>query len=153
MENVNELFNALLKLIIAVAVIAIPILCKPLFEKLAKAIEAKIGKIDSEKKEKIFNASVKFLTALVNTTVAYLEQEFAKEIREGVIAGQVDRSELFALKDKAIKIIKLQISDTIKEVLETRIADVDSYIDNLVSEAVLKLKENMSVATLSITQD
>lgn len=153
MENVNELFTALLKLIIAVAVIAIPILLKPLFEKLAKAIEAKIGTIDSEKKEKIFNNAVKFLTALVNTTVAYLEQEFAKEIRESVVAGQANRSELFALKDKAIKIIKLQISDTVKEILESKIADVDSYIDNLVSEAVLKLKENMSVATLSITQD
>ena len=142
MSNINELTTALFKLVVAVVLIAVPILLKPLFEKLAKIIETKIGSIDEAKKEKIFNDAVKFLTDLVNTTVAYLEQEYAKELREKIANGTATREDLFKLKDKALIIIQAQTSDTIKELIAERISDVDSYIDNLISQAVLKIKEN-----------
>lgn len=142
MSNINELMSALFKLVVAVLLIAAPILLKPLFEKLAKIIETKIGTIDEEKKEKVFNDAVKFLTDLVNTTVAYLEQEYAKELREKIANGTATREDLFKLKDQALIIIQAQTSDTIKQLIAERISDVDSYIDNLISQAVLKIKEN-----------
>ena len=132
--------NFALKLIAGVILVAVPILLKPLIRKLADWLQIKINCISKEDADRIFEVTMKLLEKIVTTTVEYLEQEYGSEIRKGIVEGINSREELCELKDKAIEIVKSQITDSTLEILETKIPDVSAYIDNLVSEKVREMK-------------
>ena len=139
-ENFEILCSNLLKLVITALCIAIPILLKPLIKKFTDWVSGKIEALDDEKKVEAFNKAVEYLNRLVEVIVESIEQETASEIRKQIANGEATREDLCELKDVAISFVEAQLSDSVRKILESNIPDLDTYIADLVSQAVYCIK-------------
>lgn len=77
---------------------------------------------------------------LAGVTVGAIEQTTAKQLREAVKDGKVDKEELSALAAQAFAEIKGAISPAAQQVITENLGDFDAYLSNLIERKVLELK-------------
>lgn len=77
---------------------------------------------------------------LAGVTVGAIEQTTARQLREAVKDGKVDKEELQALAAKAFAEIKSGVSPVAQQVITNQLGDFDTYLTNLIERKVLELK-------------
>ncbi len=77
---------------------------------------------------------------LAGVTVGAIEQTTARQLREAVKDGRVDKEELQALAAQAFEEIKLGVSPAAQQVITGQLGDFDTYLTNLIEKKVLELK-------------
>lgn len=77
---------------------------------------------------------------LAGVTVGAIEQTTARQLREAVKDGKVDKEELQALAAQAFAEIKSGVSPTAQQVITNQLGDFDTYLTNLIERKVLELK-------------
>lgn len=77
---------------------------------------------------------------LAGVTVGAIEQTTARQLREAVKDGKVDKEELQALAAQAFAEIKAGISPIAQRVITEQLGDFDAYLQNLIERKVLELK-------------
>ncbi|MDI3480806.1 MAG: hypothetical protein PWQ97_461 [Tepidanaerobacteraceae bacterium] len=109
-------------------------------EKLAAEAE----KIRDEKQAELVKNAVARAKDLATTMVEKTEQTMASEMRQAVKDGKIDRVELQNLGIKVYEEVYSNLSDDVKQAIESEINDVYAYIQGLVESAVLRLKNGGS---------
>lgn len=110
--------------------------------KLKSKAEIQINEMSDEATRKLTQDALDKLSNLCETVVKSLEQEVASEIRKKLESGDssVSRDDLTILKDIAVNTVKSQITDELSKILESTIADVDTYINDKISACLLDMK-------------
>jgi vacuolar-type H+-ATPase subunit H len=108
--------------------------------KLVTKIQIETAKIKDEKQRKLVEDAINRVNSLVNSTVAKIEQTVAKDLRQAVADGKVDKAELLALGQQAVDEVYMQLSEDTKKLLADQLTDVDAFIRSLVEAQVLFIK-------------
>jgi vacuolar-type H+-ATPase subunit H len=108
--------------------------------KLKAKADVEIAKIQDEKQRKLISDAFARCNDLVVKVVGFTEQTVAKELREMVKDGKINKEELMACGKNAVDEIYSQLSDETKALLELEVNDVYGYIMNAVETEVLKIK-------------
>ena len=108
--------------------------------KLKVKLEAEAQNINDENVRKLAENAIKRISEIVTTVVGSIQQELVDDIKLGIEQGTHTREELLELKDMAIQNIMNQITPEIAEAATTQIQDINQYIADLVSAAVLALR-------------
>jgi hypothetical protein len=117
-------------------------------KKLQAKVELQTVQIADENQKKLVNDALDRITDLAQKTVAQIEQTTAKDLRQAVADGKVDKSELEALGQQAVTEIYSQLSLDAKAVLSTEVNDIQAYILNTVESELLKLKTTNTTANV-----
>lgn len=132
----NVLVNILIALITLLGAYVVLYL-----NKLQVKVVTEIGKIKDDKQQKLFTDAINRLNDLVLKTVTQIEQTTAKDLREAIKNGKVDKAELLALGKQAVDEVYLQLTDDSLEVLEQELTDVEDYIRASVEATVFNIKK------------
>jgi len=108
--------------------------------KLGIKAKAETQKISDDSLRQKLNDALDDTEDLTIKTVGSIEQETAKDLRQAVKDGKIDRSELVALSQKAVDTIKSQLEPEALQLLQDHFADFDAYLLNAVKNRVLKIK-------------
>jgi hypothetical protein len=108
--------------------------------KATAKVKAETENIADEKQRKLVQDALWRVEDLAIKTVESIEQTVAKETREAVKDGKVDRAELLALGTQAVDEIIGQLSEPTKTAIESEVNDLKTYVTSLVESAVLNLK-------------
>lgn len=108
--------------------------------KLVAKVKVETEKLQDEKQQKLFEDALNRVNDLIQKTVAQIEQTSAKQMREAVKDGKVDKAELEALGTLAVNNVYNQLTTDTKVVLSAELTDVEAYIQSAVEAAVLNLK-------------
>lgn len=105
-------------------------------------INVKIEKLADERAKDALEIAKANLENIVVATVTSLQQTLGDTIKESIKNGDGKYSyeDLSALKNKALILIKEQLTDASKEILTTAYSDLDSFIDYLIETKVYELK-------------
>lgn len=88
-----------------------------------------------------WDTAIKVIDAVTTATVATIEQETAKDLRQAVKDGRADREELLELSEKAYESILNQVKPEIMEILKNHVTDHHAYLENRIEQAVLEVKK------------
>ena len=78
---------------------------------------------------------------VVLVTVESAEQRVAKDLRDAVKDGKVDRAELLAVADSVKEQVLATLSDESIELLKKTFGDIETLIENMIESAVHNLKK------------
>ena len=78
---------------------------------------------------------------VVLVTVEAAEQRVAKDLRDAVKDGKVDRAELLAVADSVKEQVLATLSDESIELLKKTFGDIETLIENMIESAVHNLKK------------
>lgn len=78
---------------------------------------------------------------VVLVTVEAAEQRVAKDLRDAVKDGKVDRAELLAVADSVKEQVLATLSDESIELLKKTFGDIETLIKNMIESAVHNLKK------------
>ena len=106
----------------------------------AAKLRAQTAKIDDERERKLLDDALGDVEKLAYKTVAATEQTTARQLREAVKDGKVDRAELAKLGRRACMDITAAISPDAQMLITDKLGSFDDYVSKCVEEAVLKLK-------------
>lgn len=95
-----------------------------------------------------FDTASKIVDMVAHTTVLSLEQTKAKDLRNLVKDGKIDRNELTAVADEAYSMIVESVKDDVIATLEQGVSDIDTYIRNLIEKNVIEMKNNSAVGLM-----
>ena len=111
-----------------------------LINKVKVRTEVETAKIKDESQRQLINDALNRVQQLANDTVVATEQSIARELRESVKDGKIERSELVALGKQVSTDVYAQLTPQTKELLSQEITDIQSYIENAVEKALFELK-------------
>ncbi len=105
-------------------------------------LAAKIALVKNEKAQKELQEAMVILENSVTTTVTALQQLVGDDIKESIEKndGKYTREDLLALKDKALELIKAQISQAMQELLSKAYGDFTTLASNMIETQVHNLK-------------
>lgn len=113
-------------------------------------VSAKIETVKSDKLREDTLDAVDKLESIVMTTVISLQQTLGDDIKESLTQGdgKYSKSDLLALKDKAVSSVENQLSASTVELLNTLYPDLRKMISDLIESTVrsLKFSERQGVA-------
>ena len=130
--------------ILIICSVVIPLLTKAIIlgiNKISSHLEEKISVMKDTENMELAKKSINFIEELCTTTVEYLNQEFADEIRKKISTGEADRADLFKLKDQAIERVMSQLSEETISSAKLLIEDVEKYVGDLISQEVRASKK------------
>lgn len=78
---------------------------------------------------------------VVLVTVEAAEQRVAKDLRDAVKDGKVDRAELLAVADSVKEQVLATLSDESIELLKKTFGDIETLIENMIESAVAHVKK------------
>lgn len=114
--------------------------------------------IESKKQEAIANeniameracdTAIKIIDTITTATVATIEQQTAKDLRQAVKDGTADRQKLLDLSTQAYYQILKQVKPEIIETLQENIGDCETYLRNRIEQAVLEVKQKSAMPDL-----
>lgn len=78
---------------------------------------------------------------VVLVTVEAAEQRVAKDLRDAVKDGKVDRAELLAVADSVKEQVLATLSDESIELLKKTFGDIETLIENMIESAVAQVKK------------
>ena len=78
---------------------------------------------------------------VVLVTVEAAEQRVAKDLRDAVKDGKVDRAELLAVADSVKEQVLATLSDESIELLKKTFGDIEILIENMIESAVAQVKK------------
>lgn len=96
--------------------------------------------IKSKSTNEIVNSTLDRLHNSVNVAVEAMEITVAKDLREAVKDGKIDRNELLQLSGVVKEEVLKGLSDDVLNDIATGVGDVDSYLDQLITVAVEEIK-------------
>lgn len=105
-------------------------------------LKTQTKKINDETQRELINKAIDRVNDLAVKTVANIEQTTAKELREAVKDGKVDKEELIKLSQQATSEIYSQLTKDSKDALQSELNDVEEYIRKTVEKTLLDLKNN-----------
>ncbi len=108
--------------------------------KLTEKVKAQTAQLKDEDARRLLNNALEDVEELTTVTVASIEQTTAKQLREAVKDGKVDRSELVALSKQAADEIAAAVKPETQKVIEENFGSFRDYISKLIEEKVLGLK-------------
>lgn len=103
-------------------------------------LKAETQKIDNEEQRNLALMAIDRLNDVATKTVNAIEQTTARELREAVKTGSINREQLIRLSQQAFDQIVDQLEPEYLAVLATTLGDMDSYIKNTIEAKVLELK-------------
>lgn len=108
--------------------------------KLTEKVKTQTAQLKDEEARRLLNNALEDVEELTTVTVASIEQTTAKQLREAVKDGKVDRSELVALSKQAAEEITAAVKPETQKVIEENLGSFRDYISKLIEEKVLSLK-------------
>lgn len=78
---------------------------------------------------------------VVLVTVEAAEQRVAKDLRDAVKDGKVDRAELLAVADSVKEQVLATLSNESIELLKKTFGDIETLIENMIESAVAQVKK------------
>lgn len=108
--------------------------------KLTEKVKVQTAQLKDEDARRLLNNALEDVEELTTVTVASIEQTTAKQLREAVKDGKVDRSELVALSKQAADEITAAVKPEAQKAIEENFGSFRDYISKLVEEKVLGLK-------------
>ena len=108
--------------------------------KLTEKVKTQTAQLKDEDARRLLNNALEDVEELTTVTVASIEQTTAKQLREAVKDGKVDRSELVALSKQAADEITAAVKPETQKVIEENLGSFRDYISKLIEEKVLRLK-------------
>ena len=103
-------------------------------------LRAQTAKLDDERERKLLDDALGDVEKLAYKTVAATEQTTARQLREAVKDGKIDRTELTKLGRQARMEVTAAISPDAQILITDNLGSFDDYVTKCVEEAVLKLK-------------
>lgn len=96
--------------------------------------------IQEEEQRKLVQAALEDVAELTEKTVAAIEQTTAKQIREAVKDGKIDRTELEQLAKRAAFDITETLKPETQKVIDQHFGGFQSYLEKCIEAKVLELK-------------
>lgn len=87
------------------------------------------------------DTAIKVIDTLVTATVSTIEQTTAKELRQSVKEGTVDREKLTQLAEVAFERVLKQVTEETKQTLKDNMQDYEAFIRDRIEQAVLEVKQ------------
>lgn len=87
------------------------------------------------------DTAIKVIDTLVTATVSTIEQTTAKELRQSVKEGTVDREKLTQLAEVAFDRVLKQVTEETKQTLKDNMQDYEAFIRDRIEQAVLEVKQ------------
>lgn len=141
MEQVHvALMNFMVDLAIAGVGLA-AVFTVSLIKKTTEKVKLETSQIEKDEERRLIWDAVEGLNDVATKTVMEIEQTVAKELREAVKDGQVDRKELTALSNKAFNDIIVALKPEYLEVLENTFGNSKKYIMSTIESKVLEIKQ------------
>lgn len=141
MEQVHvALMNFMVDLAIAGVGLA-AVFTVSLIKKTTEKVKLETNQIQKDEERRLIWDAVEGLNDVATKTVMEIEQTVAKELREAVKDGQVDRKELTALSNKAFNDIIVALKPEYLEVLEKTFGNSKKYIMSTIESKVLEIKQ------------
>lgn len=110
--------------------------------KIIAKVQAQTQMITDEEQRKILLAALEDVAELTEKTVTALEQTTAKQLREAVKDGKVNKSELEQLAKRASFEITQGLEAETMEVIEKHFGSFRSYLEKCIEAKVFELKTN-----------
>lgn len=88
-----------------------------------------------------WDTAIKVIDTVTKATVATIEQDVAKDLRQAVKEGRADREKLLQLSEDAYNSILAQVKPEVVQILQEHVADYQTYIENRIEQAVLEVKK------------
>jgi len=140
MENLQQIFTQFtVDLITAGATLLLAYTINAVRRASMKA-KLESEKIENEEQRQLVNEAIIRLEDVTTKTVTKLEQTTAKELRELVKDGKIEKSELQALSQKALDEIISSLKPDYMKLIEDTFGDARSYILNTIESKVFELK-------------
>lgn len=106
----------------------------------ATKLREQTAKIVDEHERTLLDNALNDVEKIAYKTVAATEQTTARQLRQAVKDGKVDRAELLRLGEQARWDVTKAISPDAQELITDNLGSFDAYVSKCVEEAVLKLK-------------
>lgn len=106
----------------------------------AQKVKAQTAQIKDQALRQQLDNALDDTEYLAGVTVGAIEQTAARQLREAVKDGKVDKEELQALAAQAFAEIKSSVSPEAQKVISDNLGDFDAYLTNLIERKVLELK-------------
>lgn len=120
--------------------------------KATQRLKAETSKIEDENTRKLINDSIDRLTDIVNTNVVKAQETTIKELQLASADGVIDRDELkkvgLAVKEDVLS----QMSDQLLDAVQLQIKDVGAYVEGLIEQQLLVVKNQSSVNVVNTTE-
>lgn len=129
----------MLNIILGIVVLASGYVLSYIKAKVAEA-KLKVESIKDEKLKAILKEALGELERLTGMTVKAIEGEIAKDLREALKDGLIEKKELEALSKKAYEDIVHMLKPEYLEVLIEGTNDIDLYIKDLIEAKLEELK-------------
>lgn len=117
-------------------------------QKAVNKVKVQISQIKDDSARTLFTNALEDVNELVGVTVGSIEQTTAATIREAVKAGKADRDTLLALGKQAFDTVKAAVTPEAQEIITQNLGSFDDYLQNLIENTVLKVKQKTSYITL-----
>lgn len=108
--------------------------------KVTAKVKAQTVQIKNEEARRLLNNALEDVEELTIVTVAAIEQQTAKQMREAVKDGKVDRTELVKLSSIALDEIAAAVKPETHKIIQEHFGSFKDYVSKLIEEKVLKLK-------------
>lgn len=108
--------------------------------KATAKLAAETALIGNEDQRQLIQDAIGRLDDVATKTVMTIEQTTAKELRQAVKDGRVDKEEMRKLSEKAYWDIVGTLKPEYISVLESTVGDLERYIQNTIESKVLALK-------------
>lgn len=92
------------------------------------------------KNNDIAKDALKFIDSIIFNVVSELDDTIKKDLLKATEDGKLTDEEKAMLKNKALELVKSQISDPIKEAATVLVGDIDSYISTVIENQVTEIK-------------
>lgn len=112
-------------------------------------VKAQTSQIKDESARKVLENALDDVVNLATVSVNAMEQTTARELRDAVKLGKVDREELLALGKKVFDEVKTSIGPEAQRVITENLGSFDDYLSKCIEDAVLKIKQNDPYLTIS----
>jgi BMFP domain-containing protein YqiC len=117
--------------------------------KLQGYLKLRAEKITNETQRKLVDSAIDRVNELAQKTVGQIEQTVAKDMRQAVSDGKIDKTELEALGNQAVKDIMSQLSMDAKTALNSEFTDVEKYVKDTMESTLLNLKSSTTTTNSS----
>ena len=109
-------------------------------KKATEKAKIETQKLQDEAKIQLINNAIDRVNKLATDSVKATESIVAKELRQSVADGKVDKAELYKLGTQVSKDIYNQLSEDTKNILSEEVKDVQSYINTVVEKTLFDIK-------------
>lgn len=117
-------------------------------QKAVKRVQAQTALLKDDSTRTLLTNALEDVNELVGVTVGAIEQTTAAALREAVKSGTADRASLVALGQQAFETVKAAVTPEAQEAITKNLGSFDTYLQNLIESAVLKVKQESSYITL-----